>query len=301
MPAGSIVIFDCRIYHQGAANQALHDRPIYYSMWGKTWFAEKKYFGSRSLVDESQQGLHTGELVGFDTLPEAQLEPLQLFLNAHAAQLKALNVPRGLWGTLASKLGVLEAGAQDVLDMGSCVAVQHSGDGYGVVATKDLIEFEQIWMLDHVWSFEGVQQAVLQLAVVPGLLENLIGQLLISDLKEDLHEQWHQVLSCAITKCSAYTVASADGESSVAQNYVLDIVGSHLTRNDDDPVAHVSGVFVNCFTQQAYSLCWPVRACAAGEYVTCSMGSNGANLCVPELDSSEWSELVSQANDYKVI
>ena len=59
VPAGSIVIFDCRIYHQGSANHSFHDRPIYYSMWGKTWFSEKNngfgYFGTRSIVDEARQ------------------------------------------------------------------------------------------------------------------------------------------------------------------------------------------------------------------------------------------------------
>ena len=56
---GSLVIFDCRIYHYGTANTGQAKRPLYYNLFAKPFFHEP-IFGSRSLVEEIDAGEHSG-------------------------------------------------------------------------------------------------------------------------------------------------------------------------------------------------------------------------------------------------
>ena len=56
---GSLVIFDCRIYHYGTANTGQAKRPLYYNLFAKPFFHEP-IFGSRSLVEEIDSGKHSG-------------------------------------------------------------------------------------------------------------------------------------------------------------------------------------------------------------------------------------------------
>ena len=62
-PAGSLILFDCRTYHCGLPNEGDAARPIMYSLWAKNWYSES-YFGTRSLVAETEAGMHGGLQAG---------------------------------------------------------------------------------------------------------------------------------------------------------------------------------------------------------------------------------------------
>ena len=51
---GSIVLFDCRIYHYGRGNSSVKERPIWYRCFAAPWFKEdiENHHGNRSLVEE---------------------------------------------------------------------------------------------------------------------------------------------------------------------------------------------------------------------------------------------------------
>ena len=58
-PKGSLVVFDCRIYHYGTANTGDTIRPLYYNCFSTPFSYDPGVtFGERSLVEECEAGLH---------------------------------------------------------------------------------------------------------------------------------------------------------------------------------------------------------------------------------------------------
>jgi hypothetical protein len=308
-------------------------------MWSVPWFHEAGYFGARSLVAEIRAGLHStdhhaalrrtitaAEVAGDATAQHDELQRFSAFVHLHEPQLAT--VPRPLWLALFRKLDSESFDAAQALalqqlargseesadavsdadelylddDAGAAVSLP-AGTPLELVASRALREYEDIFLVEHVWTFEAADEAAMQLAFHPGLLglvcsalcvehrasggaaQEFGAALQITDLPSAIDLPLGDSRRLAAARVAAkeafkvtgqFGILGGDG-ATVQSNYLLDTIGCHAVLNATDRTDCVnfalSGAFVfrqeGAQSMQVFSLLWPVAEIAAGSAVLC--------------------------------
>lgn len=104
------------------------------------------------------------------------------FTDLHQLQLKHLGVPEHLWPIVYQKVRT------QTLDAGSVFQLQfEEGVGFSLVALKDLKKEQDVWLIDHAWTFEkaGARD---KLKLAPPLVERFATMIGVVDEEEEEEE-----------------------------------------------------------------------------------------------------------------
>lgn len=202
----------------------------------------------------------------------------ELFLHLHEAQLRASAVPEHLWLNLCHKL------TNQVFDAGeklSLVLVD-----YGDEEEEERPESAPVWMLmageeglqtndvnavylvDHAWTYK-VDVARKHLEEIPTLLHRMTVIMGVDVDSTSAEEQVEQVLQKMWRYNSTYTINAGENtpiESQMPVWFIPDEIGCALTHSDEPSFRLVP--FIHLPEQITYSILFPVRDIAEGEFAT---------------------------------
>ena len=294
LSAGSCVIFDSRLYHRGRANASeTIIRPIYGLMFANTFFNPgTSYFGVTSLRDERKNG----RLISWQERKESQdvTQEDQDFIAMHASQFNHISVPNQLWCSIAQKCTHGTGTTLDAHEVFGLGIVAGEGDDrqLDVVANRDVRAFEQVWVIEHAWTWEGgLDSALRALSKEDGgeknkLLQAVSGTVVpMRDGKGLGATDWVDVVMAKVqTLYQSYAVG--DGvEGNVKWCYFLpDLLGCHLVEaatngtvveQTEEVSCNVclSPAFVDVRSGAACSFLFPVRDIPEGSVVRIPTGS----------------------------
>jgi len=203
-----------------------------------------------------------------------------LWQEQHYGQLQAAGVPASLHEAAYRKITELD------FDIGSAVqlarASEDSSDLF-VVSTKDLKADEDVFVLDHAWTFASRADAAASLANVPGLLDRLwdlcgeqtagIEKPSAELLASNPEEAAKRVLSAAGNLLASYVIRHGDKEDDVTTvYYLLDEVGSRIRRRRSPVASRLQPTEANFRVvpiysfdyRMAFQLAWPVTSVETG-------------------------------------
>ncbi|XP_072045584.1 tubulin--tyrosine ligase-like protein 12 [Amphiura filiformis] len=218
----------------------------------------------------------------------------QQFLKVHQPQLQGSGVPEWLWETLFYKLKNEMYDAGSVFMMTYVEADDDDEDGGGeneeknkddagaesnkppelkVVVVKEeglrCADPNNIFLIDHAWTFRTSSQARQQLTQIPGLLQRMVALMGLEGSKDDtakdyieyaLKEMWR------FNQTYSVTVQGATAEEKQPFWYVLDEFGSRIRHDDTPSCALVPFLYTG--QQIAFSLLFPLHDLEYADEVT---------------------------------
>ncbi|CAI5735754.1 unnamed protein product [Hyaloperonospora brassicae] len=198
---------------------------------------------------------------------------IERFLQQHAAQLRAAQVPPRLWPIVCYKL------KREVFDAGDFFFLARDEDGDLHVVVRDDVDLspmqpdadEALFLVDHAWTFtaDKVQQ---QLETVPSLLERMEGLMLLTtdDTQQGEDCTKEQRIAAVADRvwryASTYRLGNVKPEQSSTIWYVMDEVGSAI-EHSDDPNVRMAPFYYGA-SHCAFTLVWTVRTIEGGDFLS---------------------------------
>ena len=198
------------------------------------------------------------------------------FLCGVEERLLQANVPQGLWRALHRKLSVQQ------FDVGSALTFaldeeQLPGQRLSLQVSRALAPLSDVFLIDHMWTFGGEQDARTHLKTVHGLRGRIADILEIEVDEEDAEQTDETIMKSLWMLTNAY---NEDGHRAV---FVMDEVGCRLrpaplvlcSRSHSAPVIissanfFVTNLVLGWDDLPAISLLWPVADVAVGDTVLC--------------------------------
>jgi len=160
-----------------------------------------------------------------------------------------------------------------VFDIGDVVSLAREESGrVVVVAQKDLEPEEEVWLVDHQWTFSDLDAAKQQLKSIHSLRARVSAMVGIPSSNNDapVDSLW-AVLSFFFGSYQESTDESTIGNSSSSHEkvfYLLDEVGSRLIAADEGK-SHFESALVTT-ANLTYTAVWCVKKVEEGDIITCS-------------------------------
>jgi hypothetical protein len=196
-----------------------------------------------------------------------------------------------------------------------------AGVPLALVTTRELREFEDVFLVEHVWTFERADEAAMQLSVHPQPLGLVCASL---GLSHRVPDRMAELLPAAaelapgdegrrvavrlaaretFAVACQYSLQGGDGQPTTS-HYLLDTVGCHALLNATEVECEtnfaLSGGFVYMpegGRMQVFNLLWPTAECEADAVVRCpasflgSPARRGEPLQVPD---ATWDSIEAQ-------
>ena len=202
------------------------------------------------------------------------------FLALHELQLKQSNVPEHFWKSVHRKL------SGEIYDAGSAFTMYQTSDGWCVQMSREspmsATDPENIFLVDHAWTFGSTNQAREHLLGVPGFLERMEALVEVEEDSEEesddedssedktpeegedqqssdaesVHSRAEKVIQALWPFAHVYRLAGLAEEDQHPIWYLLDEFGSRVQHSDSPSFCLVP--FVYAPTQMAFSLLWPL-------------------------------------------
>ena len=247
------------------------------------------------------------------------------FINQHVSQLKHISIPNVLWKSIALKFQTPTSPTYDTQDVFALGIVDNDAegeDGQGgnnnnvtleVVATRNIRAFENVWLIQHVWTWQGgMAHAIESLSSSSnnekGLfnaISNTVLPMNNNSPTKNVAAVVHQVEQVAQT----YSVANENGEP-VECWFLIDTLGCHLKEvstlkkkngigigingekgngkgDNDDATCNVilTPAFIDIRTGIACSFIFPIRDMKEGDVVR--LPSRSRVSLSPKKDAAE--------------
>lgn len=227
------------------------------------------------------------------------------WLEAHRSQLDSQNVPASLWRRLFDKVvsSSYDAGAAFQFSFDSD---EPQGCRYGLIATHDLPAESDIFLIDHMATFERPEEAASLLAQVPAVRKRVAELLEIEGLEDEGFcmveentatgelkaqpekpakqdsELVDEILPKLWIVTASYELEQTDGSGSAPPKplfYIMDEVGSRLTPAPDPADAGFQVALIVDLRKgsdtTAFNVFWPVTDVGEGESCTARGLPNG--------------------------
>lgn len=221
------------------------------------------------------------------------------FVLGHSAQLSAGTIPKSLWPRLYEKV------TSQTFDAGSvfafCVDEEAPvGQQYSLQTTCAIPALSDLFLIDHLWTFESAADAFTQLRCISSLRSRIRELLELPSVESDESSEDGNGNGNGHGDCEDGSSGDADAAAveavmivkrlwvltgtyavdSVTSYYIMDELGSRLTAASPDTAAFQMAVFVNQNTGIAYNVFWPIRDVEEAEEGTCSGLPNGRRKLV---------------------
>eukprot|EP00124_Ichthyophonus_hoferi_P002972 Ihof_evm5s230 gene=Ihof_evmTU5s230 len=197
------------------------------------------------------------------------------FVEFHKAALVASGVPSTLWQALFAKLTCEHFDAGTYFQI--AVNAEDSMRSVLVTAEEGVSKDDPsaIFLVDHAWTYEAIE-AKQYLDQVPGLLERMAAIMLTPNEVEAKENETEQQTKARLTNevlvrmwrhSQSYLIPVGENQEDWKHMwYIMDEFGSAFQHNDNPNVKF--SAFYFGFTGTMYSICWPIRDMACGDYVT---------------------------------
>lgn len=214
------------------------------------------------------------------------------FIVGHSAQLSAGVIPKSLWPRLYEKV------RGEVFDAGSIFAFCLDEDApvsqqFSLQTTSAVPAFSDIYLIDHLWTFESPTEALTQLRHLPALCSR-VRELL--ELQEP--EGQDTGIDAAAVAKRLWVLTGSYSFNGQSFYYVMDEVGSRLTPAPLDEAGFHITFFVDESTGRAYNVFWPIRDVQDGESGTCFGLETGRRKLAALIDvlsaDNEWSPVIPE-------
>ena len=212
----------------------------------------------------------------------------EAFVEAHAGQLKAQDVPKHLWKIAYEKL------AGDKFDAGESFTYAFDPDvemhlRYEVMAKADITKEEDLWLIEHIWLFKSAVDALKILKQYPQVMDKMLlltghdKESLLSLAKKMQDEYGSDCNESADQSCENDTIALANqmidelqryaypliDSSGNRMHYVMDELGSRVrfcVKEDEKPNVKYATIF-NQMNNETVTLMWCIENSKSGDIV----------------------------------